>query len=662
MSRGCARRTARRSSPTMSPTHRTSLVEHLERHGAHRLCHVEHAGIRRRRQHLQRGFRAHAQSVEYQRARRRARPAARRWRWRPAWRGWRMAPTWAARCAIRRASAASSACGHRPAGWRSAPRGKIDGTLGVEGPMARNVEDLALLLDAMAGAEPARSSVAAGATAPASSPRRAAALHPKRVAVQPRSRHHAGRSRSREDRRGGGAAARERRRRSSRKRIPTSREAHECFQVLRALLLRDRAQADLLDSHRDQLKPEVVWNIEKGLKLTGRRYRARRSAARSPCSSACVNSSRPMTCCCARRPSCAPFPVEQRYVAELRRPQLRQLCRMAGHRLCDHAGRAARRSRSRPASPARTCRSACRSSRRRRARQSCCAAPSCCEDILDLGAITADRPAGSRGDEGIDAGLAAAGSHHSRPCRDGMASARSSRARSKDRSIATPMATSTAAPGALPVPARNDSASPSAMVVVATMAWNTHRHLEIWYGLMGLGAVVHTLNPRLFADQLDYIINHAEDRWIFLDLTFVPTLREAQPAPADGQGLRRHDRSRPYAGRRSCAMPSATKTCSPRGPMVSPGRSSTRTHACGMCYTSRHHRQSQGRRLFAPLQRAACAWRTAPADALALSSRDTLMPVVPMFHANAWSLAFRCPDGGRQARPAGAEARRRFAL
>ena len=58
--------------------------------------------------------------------------------------------------------------------------------------------------------------------------------------------------------------------------------------------------------------------------------------------------------------------------------------------------------------------------------------------------------------------------------------------------------------------------------VIATMAWNTHRHLEIWYGLMGLGAVVHTLNPRLFPDQLDYIINHAGDRWVFLDTTFVP--------------------------------------------------------------------------------------------------------------------------------------------
>jgi acyl-CoA synthetase (AMP-forming)/AMP-acid ligase II len=60
--------------------------------------------------------------------------------------------------------------------------------------------------------------------------------------------------------------------------------------------------------------------------------------------------------------------------------------------------------------------------------------------------------------------------------------------------------------------------------IVASMAWNGYRHLEIWYGLMGLGAIVHTLNPRLFADQLVYIVNHAEDCWIFLDLTFVPVL------------------------------------------------------------------------------------------------------------------------------------------
>ena len=59
---------------------------------------------------------------------------------------------------------------------------------------------------------------------------------------------------------------------------------------------------------------------------------------------------------------------------------------------------------------------------------------------------------------------------------------------------------------------------------IATMAWNSDRHMECWYGIMGIGAICHTLNPRLFADQLVYIVNHAEDRIIFVDLTFLPIL------------------------------------------------------------------------------------------------------------------------------------------
>ena len=60
----------------------------------------------------------------------------------------------------------------------------------------------------------------------------------------------------------------------------------------------------------------------------------------------------------------------------------------------------------------------------------------------------------------------------------------------------------------------------------ATLAWNTARHIEAWYGIMGIGAVCHTLNPRLFAEQLCYIINHADDQVIFTDLTFLPVLLE----------------------------------------------------------------------------------------------------------------------------------------
>ncbi|MCH7794597.1 MAG: AMP-binding protein, partial [Proteobacteria bacterium] len=59
---------------------------------------------------------------------------------------------------------------------------------------------------------------------------------------------------------------------------------------------------------------------------------------------------------------------------------------------------------------------------------------------------------------------------------------------------------------------------------VATMAWNGYRHLELYFGISGLGAVCHTVNPRLFADQIVYIVNHAEDRFIFADLSFVGLL------------------------------------------------------------------------------------------------------------------------------------------
>ena len=59
---------------------------------------------------------------------------------------------------------------------------------------------------------------------------------------------------------------------------------------------------------------------------------------------------------------------------------------------------------------------------------------------------------------------------------------------------------------------------------VATLAWNTHRHLETWYGITGVGAIYHTVNPRLFPEQIVWIMNHAEDKVVFVDLTFAPLL------------------------------------------------------------------------------------------------------------------------------------------
>ena len=124
--------------------------------------------------------------------------------------------------------------------------------------------------------------------------------------------------------------------------------------------------------------------------------------------------------------------------------------------------------------------------------------------------------------------------------------------------------------------------------IVATMAWNTYRHMEIWYGIMSLGAVVHTLNPRLFAEQLDYIINHAGDRWIFVDLTFVPMFEKLQDKLKTVRGfVIMTDRSH---------MPEATTLKNPicYEELITGGDSTfawpvlDENTACGLCYTSGH--------------------------------------------------------------------------
>jgi fatty-acyl-CoA synthase len=64
---------------------------------------------------------------------------------------------------------------------------------------------------------------------------------------------------------------------------------------------------------------------------------------------------------------------------------------------------------------------------------------------------------------------------------------------------------------------------------IATMAWNTARHLEAWYGINGMGGVYHTLNPRLFPEQIAWIMNHAQDACLFVDLTFLPLVEKIAP-------------------------------------------------------------------------------------------------------------------------------------
>ncbi len=181
--------------------------------------------------------------------------------------------------------------------------------------------------------------------------------------------------------------------------------------------------------------------------------------------------------------------------------------------------------------------------------------------------------------------------------------------------------------------------------VIATMAWNTWRHLEIWYGVMGMGAIVHTLNPRLFADQLTYIINHAEDQWIFTDLTFVPMFEKLQDRLPKVKGFVILTDEAHMPASTTLKNPVCYETLIAEGDPDHPWPELDENTACGLCYTSGTTGHPKGV-LYSQRSNVLHGLMCALGDAMALSSRDVAMPVVPMFHANAWSLAFSTPLSG----------------
>ncbi len=180
--------------------------------------------------------------------------------------------------------------------------------------------------------------------------------------------------------------------------------------------------------------------------------------------------------------------------------------------------------------------------------------------------------------------------------------------------------------------------------IIGTMAWNGYRHMEIWYGLMGHGGIVHTLNPRLFADQLAYIINHAEDQYIFLDLTFVPLMEALQDRLPRVKGfiIMTDEDHMPTTGLKNALCYEqflATGDDDYHWPEFDENT------ACGLCYTSGTTGNPKGV-LYSHRSNVLHALTTNGADALGLKSQDSIMAVVPMFHANAWSLVFSAPMAG----------------
>ncbi|MEK0429136.1 MAG: hypothetical protein RL001_1663 [Pseudomonadota bacterium] len=174
---------------------------------------------------------------------------------------------------------------------------------------------------------------------------------------------------------------------------------------------------------------------------------------------------------------------------------------------------------------------------------------------------------------------------------------------------------------------------------VATLAWNGYRHLEAYYAVSGSGAVLHTLNPRLHPEQIAYIANHAEDQYLFFDMNFLPVIETIAPlAKTIKAYVMMCDRDR---------MPADSKVPNLLCYEELVGASSDEyewplfdeNSASSLCYTSGTTGNPKGA-LYSHRSTMLHSYASALPDALNVSARDVVLPVVPMFHVNAWGLPY----------------------
>jgi fatty-acyl-CoA synthase len=179
---------------------------------------------------------------------------------------------------------------------------------------------------------------------------------------------------------------------------------------------------------------------------------------------------------------------------------------------------------------------------------------------------------------------------------------------------------------------------------VATMAWNTARHLESWYGILGIGAIYHTINPRLFVEQIVWIVNHAEDRMMILDLTFVPLVEKfADKLPTIERYVVLTDGAHMSQTTLKNAVAYEDWIAEVDGDFA--WREFDENTAAGMCYTSGTTGHPKGV-LYSHRSNVLHSMMAYAPDCMGVSSRDVILPVVPMFHANCWGLALTSPMVG----------------
>jgi fatty-acyl-CoA synthase len=186
---------------------------------------------------------------------------------------------------------------------------------------------------------------------------------------------------------------------------------------------------------------------------------------------------------------------------------------------------------------------------------------------------------------------------------------------------------------------------------IATLAWNGHRHLELYYAVSGSGAVLHTLNPRLHPDQVGWIADHAQDQVLFFDLSFLPLVEAIAPRATSIRAFvamtdRAHMPAQTAIDKLLCYEDLlAAETERFDWPVFDENTASS------LCYTSGTTGNPKGA-LYSHRSTLLHTYGIALPDSLNCSARDTILPVVPMFHVNAWGLPYAaCMVGAKLVLP-----------